>query len=147
MQYNTSTVNELSYRKISDISHTKFQNLNVSHFILQLSLPNPLSQVPTTSEWSTNLLPTKAPLILEVWRYTLWWTGDVLLIYSVTFAWLMKNILHKAPWCVHTVGQNARRLSNLLTHKQLKIHGCILDAVGTDALVLKHQAISTHSAD
>ena len=33
-----------------------------------------------------------------------------------------------------------------LTHQQLKRHGCISSTVATDALVLKHQAISTHSA-
>ena len=50
--------------------------------MLQLSLPNPLKpddedvvgaattgDAPTTSEWWTDLLPTKVPLILEVWRY------------------------------------------------------------------------------
>ena len=31
-----------NYRKTSSISRTKSQNLNVSHLILQLSLPNPL---------------------------------------------------------------------------------------------------------
>ena len=30
-----------TYRKISNIRRTKFQNLNVSHLVLQLSLPNP----------------------------------------------------------------------------------------------------------
>ena len=34
-----------------------------------------------------------------------------------------------------------------LTHKQLEIHGCILNTVATDGLVLKHQAISSHIAD
>ena len=34
-----------------------------------------------------------------------------------------------------------------LTHKHLETHGCILSTVATDALVLKHQTISTHSAD
>ena len=29
----------------------------------------------------------------------------------------------------------------------MEMHGCILSIVATDALVLKHQAISTHSAD
>ena len=29
------------YHKISDIRHTKLQNLNVSHLVLQLSMPNP----------------------------------------------------------------------------------------------------------
>ena len=32
----------LNYRKISNIRHTKFQHLNVSHLVLQLSLPNSL---------------------------------------------------------------------------------------------------------
>ena len=31
-----------NYRKISNKKCTKFQNLNVSHLILQLSLPDPL---------------------------------------------------------------------------------------------------------
>ena len=34
-----------------------------------------------------------------------------------------------------------------LINKQLEMHGCILSTVVTDALVLKHQAISTHSSD
>ena len=34
-----------------------------------------------------------------------------------------------------------------LTYKQQEEHGCILNTVATDALVLKHQAISIHNAD
>ena len=34
----------------------------------------------------------------------------------------------------------------MLTPKQLEMHGCILSTVSTDALVLKHQGISNHSA-
>ena len=33
---------EYTYRKTSSISRTKPQNLNVSHLVLQLSLPNSL---------------------------------------------------------------------------------------------------------
>ena len=33
------------------------------------------------------------------------------------------------------------------THKQLEMHWYIISAVDTDALVLKHQSISIHSAD
>ena len=33
-----------------------------------------------------------------------------------------------------------------LAHKQLKTHGCILSTEAT-AVALKHQAISTHSAE
>ena len=46
-----------------------------------------------------------------------------------------------------TSGLSDRKVSASLTHKHLEIHGCILNTVATDALVLKHQAISTHSAD
>ena len=35
----------------------------------------------------------------------------------------------------------------VLTHKLLDVHECMLNTVATDALVLKHQAISIHSAD
>ena len=34
-----------------------------------------------------------------------------------------------------------------LTHKKMEMHGCLLTTVATDALVLKHQAISIHNAD
>ena len=34
-----------------------------------------------------------------------------------------------------------------LTHKQLQMQGCSLSAAATDAMVLKHQAISIHNAD
>ena len=33
-----------------------------------------------------------------------------------------------------------------LTHKQLETYGCVLSTAATDALVLKHQATSIHSA-
>ena len=33
------------------------------------------------------------------------------------------------------------------THKWLEMHGCELSTVATDALVLKHHAISIHSVD
>ena len=36
---------------------------------------------------------------------------------------------------------------SILTHKHLEMHVCILNTVATDALVLKQQAISIHSAD
>ena len=34
-----------------------------------------------------------------------------------------------------------------LTPKQLETHECVFSNVATDGLVLKHQTISTHSAD
>ena len=33
-----------------------------------------------------------------------------------------------------------------LTYKNLEMHGCVISTVATDVLVLKHQAISIHSA-
>ena len=71
------------YRQTSYIRHTKFQNLNVSRLVLQVSLLNPLKlgvkvenedvvgaaptgDAPTTSVWSTISLSTEVRLILEV---------------------------------------------------------------------------------
>ena len=34
-----------------------------------------------------------------------------------------------------------------LTPKHRETHGCVVSTVATDALVLKHQAISIHNAD
>ena len=41
--YLNETPAEVYYREISKIRHPKFQNLNVSRLVLQLSLPNPLT--------------------------------------------------------------------------------------------------------
>ena len=35
----------------------------------------------------------------------------------------------------------------LSTLKHWEMHGCVVSTVATDALVLKHQAISIHNAD
>ena len=74
-----------TYHKISNISHTKLQSSNASCLGMQSSLRNiearcsmekedvvgaaPTGAAPTTSEWSSILLPTKVRLILETWRY------------------------------------------------------------------------------
>ena len=39
------------------------------------------------------------------------------------------------------------RGQELIIHKQLEMHGCMLSNIATDARVLKHQAISVHSAE
>ena len=69
-----------TYLKISNISHNKSPNLNVSRLVLQLPLPYPMKpsvenedvigaaptgDAPTTSEWSIIWLPTKERVILE----------------------------------------------------------------------------------
>ena len=41
----------------------------------------------------------------------------------------------------------ARELNSYLTLKHRETHGCVVSTVATDALVLKHQAISIHNAD
>ena len=77
---------KLTYRQVSNIRRTKSQPLKDACTVLRLSLPNPLKpdvksgnedvagaaptgDAPTTSEWSTILLPTKVRLILEVLQY------------------------------------------------------------------------------
>ena len=37
--------------------------------------------------------------------------------------------------------------ANVLTLKHRETHGCVVSIVATDALVLKHQAISIHNTD
>ena len=36
---------------------------------------------------------------------------------------------------------------NELTHRQLEMHGCVISVVATDALALKRQVISNHTAN
>ena len=83
-----SSPERLICRKISNIRGSKSQNLNVCRPILQLSLRNlwkpgvmsnedvvgaaPTGDAPTTSEWSTFLLPIMVFLTLEIWRWLLW---------------------------------------------------------------------------
>ena len=50
-------------------------------------------------------------------------------------------------WCHTYQGKlNHWDLSHL-TLKHRETHGCVVSIVAPDALVLKHQAISTHNAD
>ena len=39
------------------------------------------------------------------------------------------------------------KTTSALTLKHREMHGCVVSTVATDALVLKHQAISIHNAD
>ena len=62
-----------------NIRPTKFQNLKVSRLVLRLSSPNlvnedvvgaaPADDAPTTSEWSTILMPIKVRHMLKVLQY------------------------------------------------------------------------------
>ena len=72
----TSAINVI-YRQNTNISYTKSKKLNVSCLVCQLFLPQSIEArcyvqndaAPTTSEWSTVLLPTMVRHILEVWQY------------------------------------------------------------------------------
>ena len=61
-------------------------------------------------------------------------------------------------WCHQTQKHLAITCTNIdqvfviwylsgLTLKHWEMHGCVVSTVATDALVLKHQAISIHNAD
>ena len=45
------------------------------------------------------------------------------------------------------VGEMGSQRLNELTLKHRETHGCVVSTVATDALVLKHQAISIHNAE
>ena len=50
---------------------------------------------------------------------------------------------------VRTIFAQPKRIreGHALTLKYRETHGCVVSTVATDALVLKHQAISIHNAD
>ena len=59
--------------------------------------------------------------------------------------WLLKAIFKLFSFWFTTFKCDFNKMFDLLTHKQLEMHGCVFSNVATDARVLKHQAISTHS--
>ena len=130
------------YPQTCNRSRTKSQNLNVSRLVLQLSLLNPLKpgvqsenedvvgaappgNAPTTSEWSTILLPVRVRLIIEFWRYVSlqisqrWW---------LPMAWRPGPYLAPCPlqswrlWLVgayqeyHNVISNEKCICNLIAY-------------------------------
>ena len=59
-------------------------------------------------------------------------------------------IMHLLHWRFQAAPYQATRICDNsvgLTHEWLQTHGCVLSTVGTDALGLKHQAISIHSVN
>ena len=63
-----------------------------------------------------------------------WYTCQIYICYDITE---FKGISHS----------NIQSIPQPLTHKQLETHECILITLATNALVLMHQVIHTHSAD
>ena len=48
---------------------------------------------------------------------------------------------------IHSIFNKETGRRKALTLKHRETHGCVVSTVATDALVLKHQAISIHNAD
>ena len=68
--------------------------------------------------------------------------------------WMPMNLMHRSLPCLYTRAWLAMTGSDPsvfqvvhVTHTHLETHGCVLRTVATDALVLKHQGISSHSSD
>ena len=55
-----------------------------------------------------------------------------------------ENIFFKLPSCLRV--KEALIVTEFELTPKIEMHRCILSTVTTNALVLKHQAISTHSA-
>ena len=72
-------------------------------------------------------------------------------VYTTIADYLMTHGARVSAAMVFTKNPRISKLfcnwERVLTHKQLQMLGCLLSTVATDVLVLKHQAISTHSAD
>ena len=96
-----------NYHQIPNIRHTKSQNLNVSHLV-RCYLENediigavPTGEVPTTSEWSTILLPTMVHVILEVWQ-CLWMKNGVYLQWRL-IVYMMCPMKYVRRMCMHII--------------------------------------------
>ena len=59
---------------------------------------------------------------------------------------LLMDIEKYTLWSVYPSSPSQNRQVKVI-HKQLETHGCVINTVATDALVLKHQATSINSAD
>ena len=64
-----------------------------------------------------------------------------------TIALLALGQSHECPSASEAIRKGMVKISLYLTHKHIETHGCELSIVTTDALVLKHRAISTYRAD
>ena len=105
-----SLVHRVVTVKSSNIRRIKSQNISASCLVLQLFLPNPLKPhvvgaapagaAPTTSEWSTNLLPTKVRLILEIWWCL---SGGILIYQSWSYIFIQKQIWFSLHWVAYTL--------------------------------------------
>ena len=89
----------------------------------------PTGDAPTTSEWSTIVLPTKVPLILEVWRYhfaitlaTGVWTVAVFSIFwfkiTVLFSWYFMCLFLKKD-AMDTQSPHTVELVTLYTNTEM----------------------------
>ena len=59
----------------------------------------------------------------------------------------LRNQSLRLNWNLHIKCHSNVPGANGLTLKHRETHGCVVCTVATDALVLKHQAISIHNAD
>ena len=74
---------------------------------------------------------------------------STLLITQMCHLNMISHTIRHTMTSLRTIDQclDSQKAPHLLTHKQLEMHRCTLSTVATDALVLKHQAISIYSAD
>ena len=104
----------------------------------------PTGNVPTTSEWSTILLPTKVQLILEVWQYNLFRISMVTLItwYKVIllmtancdvrrYLYNFLKVTHRSIIISHLL-RHTRKLSSYLKYLTVSLRDeltfCVLQA-------------------
>ena len=101
-------------------------------------------------------------LLLNICLGNIWWgipwrTQLRMFLFIADVVWFViewQEIIYrkkviKAIWLSQFSQLTSRRraYSIPLTHKRLEMHGCVISTASTVALVLKHQAISSHSAE
>ena len=85
------------------------------------------------------------PLALTHWGQVTTY-GDIDLGQHWLWLWLVPGAVRQQAITWANVNPDLCR-HMMLTPKHRETHGCVVSTVATDALVLKHQAISIHNAD
>ena len=120
-------------------SHTKSQHLNVSHLILQLSLPNPLKPGVISQEWRCSWSNADRPfscllmqLILEVWGYAklcyqafLLTPALLLILKQCAMYMVLPALLSVTVFLFGTLSCTQPEYSNDSREMQIKSNSCI----------------------
>ena len=98
MPPNTLLINNHLYQ-FSNTRRTQFPSINVTRLVLHVVGAAPTGDAPTTSEWSTMLLPTKVRLMLKSLRFI--YICHIRWALTRTYDWFMYLFELIAEWFIN----------------------------------------------